>query len=106
MIIYLAGPITDNDPNRRRNIDRAITEAARIRALGHVVVCPHEMGAARPEALDYEGWMSHGIALLRRCDAICLLPGWAQSAGTLREIDAAAELGIPRVTFLDTWSVQ
>lgn len=93
-VIYLAGPLTDKDPEvQKRNVDTAVKAAADLGIQGHVVVSPHEMGAAYPESLTYGQWIEHGLEVLQKCDAIALLPGYLGSRGTMVELACAEEIG-------------
>ena len=101
-IIYLAGPLTDEDETiQLNNIRFACDVAAELRGAGMIVISPHEMGYHHPDSLDYEAWMDHGLQILSRCDEVMLLPGWEYSAGTQREISFAGAYGIPATKYLD-----
>ena len=70
-------------------------EAAR---LGWYPVIPHcntaHMELATPEHAD-AFWLNGTLELMRRCDALVLVPGWESSEGTLAEITEADRLRIP-----------
>lgn len=87
--IYLAGPMTGLPDF---NYPAFHAEAARLRALGYDVANPAENP---PSACGtWAGYMRLAIPLLCRCDAICLLPGWASSRGASIEHALAVHLGM------------
>lgn len=45
-------------------------------------------------------WLEGTLELLRRCDAVLLVPGWEKSSGTRAEIEEAERLGIPVAEFI------
>ena len=101
-LLYLAGPFSapagDSDPLHtvRANIlvaSRIALEAARA---GWMPVCPHKNSSGFehteiPAAFWYEG----DIALMLRCDAVLMLPGWTASKGAVREFFMAQPRRIP-----------
>lgn len=89
MKLYLSGPITGM-PDKNRPLFAA--EAARLRALGYEVVSPHELGFADDDT--WEHCMRGCIKALMDCDVIVLLPGWADSRGAGKELQAAGWVGI------------
>lgn len=95
-VIYLAGPLTDENKDvQEQNIKSACFAAAILRSRGDVVISPHEMGYHHPDALDYDGWIQHGLRLLDRCDELMLLPKCGGSKGTYLEIQWAELNGKP-----------
>ena len=48
-----------------------------------------------PGTLPDEFWLEGTLELLRRCDAVFLIPGWEQSTGSRSELDEATRLGLP-----------
>lgn len=99
MIVYIAGPYRNEDPRTvDQNIQKARDAAAKLWALGYTVVCPHLNTATferdYPEINDSR-YLDGYIEILARCDAIYMLPGWEQSAGSLKELDFALGNGIP-----------
>jgi hypothetical protein len=81
------------------NVERLCAAAERLRGAGHVVLCAAEQQP--DDALPYDpagSWpllMKRAIALMLRCDAVCLLGGWEVSAGATREKAVADVCGIP-----------
>lgn len=62
--------------------------------LGYIVLNP----AWLPLGMEYEDYVAIDDAMLLQSDIICLLPGWAKSAGARRE-KKIAELNGIRVMF-------
>ena len=98
-IIYVAGPYRAKTKSRR---DLHLAQAAMTGVLlaekGWYPVIPH-LNTAKFE--DHAPWIGDEfyldgtLELLRRCDALCLLPGYEFSEGTAGEIAEARRLGIP-----------
>lgn len=78
-----------------QNIRRAAEVAARIWAAGLVAVCPH-LNSAHMEGVATDAQFLAGtLEMLRRCDAVILVPGWELSAGSRAEVNEADRLGLP-----------
>ena len=97
MIIYVAGPYT-GPSIAEIDINVAIAQAAGIEIMkrGHVALVPHTMTHHWDvgTGLTYEQFIAATMALLERCDAICMCGGWGQSNGALGELKRARELGL------------
>lgn len=98
--IYIAGPFTHNDDAViEANILAAEDVARAIITLtkGNVAcIVPHSLGRnfkRGPGDADY--WYRATEEMCSRCDAVVLVPGWENSAGTLREIALMISLGKP-----------
>ena len=98
-LIYVAGPYrAATRDDIARNIDAARVVGISAAALGWFPVIPHA-NTAHME-LDLPGlgddfWLAGTLEMMERCDAVVLVPGWQNSAGTRGEIIRAEELGIP-----------
>jgi len=95
-VIFISGPYrSDTEFGVHENIQRAERVAIRVWQLGHVAFCPHKntayFGGIAPDSV----WLDGDIEILKRCDAVCLVPGWEKSSGALAEIKLAKEIGIP-----------
>lgn len=93
MRIYVAGPMTGI---AELNFPAFHAEAARLRALGHVVVNPAEINSDPTAA--WHVCMRQDIAQLVTCDALQLLPGWERSKGAGIEVRLAGDLAMPVYT--------
>ncbi|WP_029953512.1 DUF4406 domain-containing protein [Achromobacter sp. DH1f] len=89
MRTYLAGPMSGYP---ELNFPLFHAEAKRLRECGHDVVNPAEINS--DPAKDWTECMRSDIAALVTCDAIAMLPGWAQSRGALLEHHIATQLGL------------
>lgn len=87
--IYLAGPMS-GIPDY--NYPAFNAEAARLRALGHHVENPAENTA--PPCNSWAGYMRIALRQMLTCDAVALLPGFAESRGATIEHDLAKQLGM------------
>jgi len=104
-LIYVAGPYRAATRDAiARNIDAARSIGISAAAIGWFPVIPHA-NTAHME-LDLPGlgddfWLAGTLEMMERCDAVVLVPGWENSAGTRGEIIRAEELGIPIFRSLD-----
>lgn len=95
-VVYVSGPYRSRSVNGiAENIFRARTAAVRLWKAGAAALCPHLNTAFMDGACPDETWLAGDIEMLRRCDAMLVLDGWADSAGTCAEISAASTAGIP-----------
>ncbi len=98
-ILYTAGPYSspDGDHGIRNNIRTASAIALEGWRAGWAVFCPHKNTRDFHLETDipWETWIDGDLSILRRCDALLLLPGWWASPGALIEKRCATENGIP-----------
>ena len=95
-LAYVAGPYrgrTHNDV--AQNIAAAREVAAHLWSLGYAVICPHLNSAFMSGVAPEETFLRGGLEMVRRCDLIVLVDGWAGSQGTALEIEEARAHGIP-----------
>ena len=96
-LIYIAGPY--RAPTRweeERNVRAAEALGYAVAQIGHFPVIPH--ANTRPYFSDAQPgafWLAGTLELLRRCDAVLLLPGWGESEGARGEKADADRLGLP-----------
>lgn len=82
-VIYVAGPFSALTPEGiEANIAEAVAFGQQIRALGALPLVPH---VAIIHTQDYEAAMGECFELIRRADAVILMPTWQQSPGAVRE---------------------
>jgi len=61
-------------------------------------LCPHTNTEFLDGAQDDQYFLDGTMEMLRRCDAIYMLPGWKGSEGSNKELAEANRLGIENVT--------
>lgn len=95
-VVYVAGPF--RGPNHwaiHKNIRRAEEIAFDIWRVGAVALCPHLNTIHFQDALPDDAWLTGDLELLRRCDAVVMVPGWEYSQGAQAERKYAKEHNIP-----------
>lgn len=103
-VIYTSGPFSDVD--NIHGIEAKIIEASKwsllLWALGFAVICPHKntKDYQHEKTIHYDTWINGDLEILRRCDAIFMLPGWEGSKGACKELAEAKRIGI-EVYFFD-----
>lgn len=105
LVVYIAGPyrakpiVGQTQPNQwqqQQNIRRAEELSWRCWASGRLVpVCPHLNTLHFQGSLPDDVWLTGDLEILKRCDAVLLVPGWARSEGTKSEIAFARKHNIP-----------
>ncbi len=102
-IVYIAGPYRGPDNwTISRNIDRARCMARAVALVGAMPLCPHTN-----TNIEFHGtgsddfWLAGTLELLRRCDAVMLIPYWEQSTGARAEYAEAVRRAIPTFSTVD-----
>jgi hypothetical protein len=98
MILYISGPFSaPDDAGIERNIAAASDVALDMWRAGWSVISPHKNTAGFQHAQDltHDRWMLGDFEILRKCDAVLMLPGWSQSRGAILEHRYAGDLGLP-----------
>jgi hypothetical protein len=95
-LVYIAGPYrAETEAGVRHNVWNASIVAERVWKLGACAVCPHLNTAFFGGIVEDQAFLDGDIELLKRCDAVMLVAGWARSTGTQGEVKVAQEEGIP-----------
>ena len=100
IVIYIAGPF--RGPHAwaiAQNVHRAECVAYKVFESGHVALCPHTNTRHFDSSLPDQIFIDGTLELMRRCDAVIVLPNYLNSQGTVGEIAEAHKLGMP-VAFL------
>jgi hypothetical protein len=92
--VYISGPMTGLP---EQNYPAFHAAAAKLRALGLVVINPAEIASL---GMSYNEIMRADIKALCDCDTLALLSGWESSVGAHLEMHLAHRLGI-QVTHVD-----
>lgn len=101
-LIYIAGPFrADNAWEVEQNIRRAEGIALRVWRAGFAALCPHTNTRFFQGAAEDKVWLEGDLEMLRRCDAMVLVPNWESSSGTRAEVEFAAVYGIPAFSCVD-----
>ena len=91
MKLYISGRISGR-PTKLAQAEFGEAEA-KIRKFGLIPVNPMNNGL--PADTEWEDQMGQDIAMLLRCDAIYMLPGWQQSEGATLEYLTTTDADIP-----------
>mgnify|MGYP003307737872 CR=1 FL=1 len=95
MKIYISGPIT-GEPDFIKHFSEA---ERKLKGKGYQVLNPI-VWAKEGLKLEYDEYMTLDLAMLSICDAIYMLPGWANSKGAKTELNFAADKKI-RIYYAD-----
>jgi hypothetical protein len=93
-LVYLAGPYSCTDDEIAANVKAACEWGLKVRALGLVPVVPH-ITIVPHEDLTWGQAMQECFAILSRCDAVLMLPGWDKSRGAVAERNFAEDEAMP-----------
>lgn len=94
-LAYIAGPYRAKTRiGIIKNIMAARKVAQELWKAGYAVICPHS-NSALFSSVPEESFIDGDIEILKRCDAVVLVPEWEESTGTLSEIEVAIANGIP-----------
>lgn len=94
--IYIAGPYRAATPWAvEQNIRAAEAYILPLAEKGYAVLCPHTMTRGFDGTMTDEYWLAATLELMRRCDAVFVVPGSWDSEGALGEMREACRLGLP-----------
>jgi hypothetical protein len=88
LMVYVAGPFSA--PTREGvelNIRKAVAVGLDVAKIGAFPVIPHA-NTAHPDfekLQPYTFWIDGTLELMRRCDAVLMVPGWESSKGATKE---------------------
>jgi len=94
-LLYIAGPFTIA-PGPEKNTEYAAAFALAAWRRGWATICPHKNSIRFEEERDIPAavWYDGYLAILRKCDAVLLIPGWQKSPGAVAEKAEAERCGI------------
>lgn len=101
MVIYLASAIRPKgNQTLRSNINKAKYVALKLWEKGYTVICPAANTDLPSEEahklnLSADEWLNRDLEILKRCDAIFIVPDWELSEGVKGEILFARNNSIP-----------
>ncbi len=98
-LVYIAGRYTGVTPDAVNLNCRAAEFMGRLaRERGWYPVIPHmntEAWDSEHKDTDADWYYENTLELLRRCDAVLMVPGWQESTGARGEHDEALRRGMP-----------
>jgi hypothetical protein len=97
-IVYVAGPYQGlTDEETEANVRRAARVGAQLAEMGFMPAVVHLIGYHVDNVISKSRrfWLDGDLELMRRCDAVYAMPGWAHSVGTKAEVSEAGKIGIP-----------
>ena len=96
-LMYIAGPYRAKTVAEiRQNIENARQVAEDwVKKEGWYPVTPHLNTAFMDGLASDSVFLEGALRLLEMCQAVCLVDGWWNSAGTIAEIEHAKNLGKP-----------
>ncbi len=95
-VIYIAGPYrAKNAWEVELNIRRAEALSLEVWEMGAACICLHVSSRYFDGILPFKVWINGDLEILRRCDAVFLVPGWKDSIGASLEYEVARGLDIP-----------
>jgi hypothetical protein len=92
LVIYVAGPYSGDTPKEvEANVKKAALVGQEIMRKGHTPICLHTMyhGWEIDTGLEYDMFMLCALRIEGKCNAICMVEGWEDSAGAKDELEAA-----------------
>ena len=96
LIVYVAGRFRGPTAwDIEKNVRAAEEVALAVAQAGAMPLCPHANTRFFSGQLDDDFWLTGTLALLARCDAVVLVPGWEASTGARGEVEHAEAHGIP-----------
>jgi nucleoside 2-deoxyribosyltransferase len=104
-VVYIAGPFRAASAwGIEQNVRHAEELAFDVAHMGAMPLCPHTNSRFFHGLLTDEFWIEGTLELLRRCDAVLVVPAYEGSRGTASEIQEAKRLGKP--VFFERWALR
>jgi len=101
-LVFISGPFrADSAWGVEQNIRRAEELSLEVWRKGFACICPHTNTRFFDGAADDNIWLAGDIEIMRRCDAVLLVPGWENSSGSVAEVKIARYFGIPVFESID-----
>lgn len=95
-VIFVSGPFrAETAWEIEQNVRRVEVVTLEISRMGAIALAPHLLTRYFQDELPDEFWMTGAIELLKRSDAIFMVPGWESSIGSLAERQIALDRGMP-----------
>lgn len=104
-LVYITGPRVGSDYHQTdRHIGYAREWAEKLARAGHAFYCPQlntaHFDVVAPD-ISNDFWREMDLKILRRCDAVLLVPGWDNDDVTKRDVHYANTWGIPIAVDID-----
>lgn len=94
-IVYIAGPYRAEHTYRVvENINEARRYAALVWSIGGAALCPHSNTALFDGVTRDADFLAGDLEMMRRCDAVFLMPRWRDSVGATLEAKEAKRVGL------------
>lgn len=95
-IVYVAGKFRGKTAwDVAENVRAAERVGYQVALAGAMPLIPHANTAHFDGTLTAGFWLNGTMALLLRCDAVMMVAGWPDSAGSIAERDVAKTIGLP-----------
>lgn len=89
-LVYIAGPFRGLTPYEvHRNVCAAEHVGFEVAKRGGFPIIPHTMTQHFDKLLTDDFWIEGHLRMLRCCNALVMIPGWARSQGAIAKRDSA-----------------
>jgi hypothetical protein len=95
-VVFIAGPFRATTTWRiEEHVRQAERMALQVWQAGFAAICPHTNSRFFQGEAPDSIWLVGYREILRRCDAVLLIPGWVSSEGAVAEMQEARRLKLP-----------